>query len=318
MRHPKQLNYTLLYLLTSLLFFLVISCSDDPTATPSEPMVEEPSIRGFFTRNITIGPAEREFILYVPESYDENRATPLLFNYHGYTQTADFQFNFGAMRPIADTANFILVYPQGAQFRGNTHWNIGSWTQGSTASDLSFTGAMIDAIAEDYNVDEDRVYACGYSNGGFFSFELACNLSSRIAAVGSVAGNMSERTFDSCNPSHPTPIITIHGTNDIVVRYNGTVPDGIISQDEVLSYWTNFNNTDTVAQVLDIEDIDLSDGSNVEFYQYSNGDNGSAVEHYKVINGRHDWPGSSGNMDIDASLLIWKFVSQFDINGRIR
>jgi polyhydroxybutyrate depolymerase len=36
-----------------------------------------------------------------------------------------------------------------------------------------------------------------------------------------------------------------------------------------------------------------------------------------VINGGHDWPGISGNMDINASEEIWKFVSQYDINGLI-
>ncbi len=305
------------YFLLTFLGLLLISCSKEEGTPSIEPNPVEAPITGFFSLNLPVGSQTREYILYVPESYDENKPTPLLFNFHGYTQTADFQYNFGSMRHIADTANFILVYPQGAQFRGNSHWNIGSWTQGSTASDLSFTNAMIDAIAADYNINEDRIYACGYSNGGFFSFELACRLSARIAAVGSVAGNMSDRTFEACNPSHPTPVITIHGTNDNIVRYNGTVPEGIISQDEVLSYWTNFNRTDQEAIIENIEDLDPADGSTVEYYQYLNGDNGVSVEHYKVINGRHDWPGSSGNMDIDASLLIWNFVSQFDINGPI-
>ena len=42
-----------------------------------------------------------------------------------------------------------------------------------------------------------------------------------------------------------------------------------------------------------------------------------AIQELKVINGDHDWPGSSGNMDIDASEEIWKFVSMYDINGLI-
>ena len=44
------------------------------------------------------------------------------------------------------------------------------------------------------------------------------------------------------------------------------------------------------------------------------------VRLYEVINGGHDWPGSSGNMDIESSEEIWSFFSQFifnigDVNG---
>jgi hypothetical protein len=41
------------------------------------------------------------------------------------------------------------------------------------------------------------------------------------------------------------------------------------------------------------------------------------VEELKVIGGGHDWPGSFGNMTIDANIEIWKFVSRYDINGLI-
>ena len=50
---------------------------------------------------------------------------------------------------------------------------------------------------------------------------------------------------------------------------------------------------------------------------YKNGKNNVEIEHYKVINGGHDWPGTFGNMDINANTIIWNFVSQFDLNGRI-
>ena len=36
-----------------------------------------------------------------------------------------------------------------------------------------------------------------------------------------------------------------------------------------------------------------------------------------MIGGGHDWPGSFGNMTIDANIEIWQFVSRYDINGLI-
>ena len=63
--------------------------------------------------------------------------------------------------------------------------------------------------------------------------------------------------------------------------------------------------------------VEMQDGSSVNLFQYFNGDNNVEIEHYKVINGGHGWPGVLGNMDINSNFIIWNFVSQFDINGKI-
>jgi len=265
----------------------------------------------------------REYIVYVPASYDGESPVPLMFNFHGWTQSAHIQMNLiGDMRAIADTAGFILVYPQGSLFQGSTHWNVGSWTAGSTADDIGFTEAMIDTIATNYNVNINRIYSCGYSNGGFFSYELACQLSNRIAAIGSVAGSMSTETYSNGNPSHPTPIVEIHGTNDPIITYSGSSPAGYNSVTDVLSFWINYNNTDSSPIVTTMPDLNSADRSTVEYQSYKNGDSGTMVEHYKVIGGGHVWPNINGdpanvNVDISASDVIWNFVSNYDINGII-
>lgn len=261
--------------------------------------------------------ATREYIVYIPEIYDGSTPVPLLFNFHGWGMSANFQMSYGNMRAVADTAGFILVYPEGTLFWGYTHWNTGSWTLGSTADDIGFTEAMIDTLAANYNIDLNRVYSCGYSNGGYFSFELACQLSDQIAAIGSVGGTMSTETYTSCNPSHPTPVVTIHGTDDATVSYNGGIPGNSESLSDVNTYWANYNNTIVSPVVSTLPNINTTDGSTVELSLYNNGDNCTSVEHYKVIGGDHDWPGSWGNMDINADAVIWSFVSKYDLNGLI-
>lgn len=264
----------------------------------------------------------REYIVYVPAVYNGSSPVPLLFNFHGYGMSATSQMSYDNMRAVADTAGFILVYPQGTLFWGSPHWNVGSWTLGSTADDIGFTEAMIDTLAANYNIDLNRVYSCGYSNGGYFSFELACQLSAKIAAIGSVGGTMSTETYNSCNPSHPTPVVTIHGTDDATVSYSGGKPENSESQSDLNTYWANYNNTIVSPVVSTLPNINTTDGSTVELSLYNNGDNCTSVEHYKVIGGGHDWPGgiggkAKGNMDINASQVIWNFVSQYDINGLI-
>jgi polyhydroxybutyrate depolymerase len=260
----------------------------------------------------------REYIVYVPASYDGSEAVPLLFNFHGFTSTSNEQMSFvGDMRSVADTASFILVYPQGTLLFGESHWNVGSWTFTSTADDLGFTEAMIDELEANFNIDTDRVYSCGFSNGGYFSLELACQLSDRIAAIGSVGGTMSTETFNDCNATHPTPVMTIHGTLDPVVSYFGGSPFNSESVENVYSYWAEFNNTAADPVVTNVPDTNMNDGSTVEWTLYEGDANCAAVEHYKVIGGTHDWPGAWGNMDISADALIWNFVSKYDLNGLI-
>lgn len=271
------------------------------------------------TANIMHDGLEREYILYIPANYDGTEDVPLIFNFHGYTSNAQQQMFYGDFRAIADTANFLLVHPQGTRdFAGQPHWNVG-WG-GSTVDDVGFTSALIDSLAVSYSIDLERVYSTGMSNGGFMSFLLACQLSDKIAAVASVTGSMTSSMLAECQANAPVPAMQIHGTADGVVAYNG----GAISEpiEDVVNYWVEQNDCSPQAGVIDIPDVDPNDGCTAEQYVYSGGINGTQVEFFKVTDGGHTWPGSafnSGvtNQDFDASAEIWRFFAQYDINGRI-
>jgi len=266
----------------------------------------------------------RSFIVYVPSSYDATTQVPLLFNFHGGGGTSSGFINYeNDMRPIADTANFIAVYPQAAvdPTDGSNSWLHKTPT---THNDVNLIEAIIDTLSNDYNIDNDRVYACGYSEGGLFSYELGCRLNNRIASFASVSGSMLTESyrlnngFGSCSPIHPTAVLLIPGTSDgsFHSMYNGFQPY-YLSVNEITTYWANHNNTAINPTVTAVPNSNTSDGSTVEKRIWENGDNCVAVQELKVINGDHDWPGSSGNMDINASQEIWKFVSKYDINGLI-
>ena len=259
---------------------------------------------------------EREFITYIPASYDSNNSVPLIFCFHGYSSNAFINYNYTKLKNIADTAGFIVVHPQGTLLNGISHWNVGGWTTGSTVDDVGFTNVLLDTISSIYNINSERVYSTGMSNGGYMSFLLACQLSDRFAAIASVTGSMTPQIFDNCNPKHPTPILQIHGTSDGTVPYSGN-PFWTKSIDEILQYWSNYNNCNSIPTTTTIPDINENDGSTVEHIVYLNGDNCTTTEHFKVFGGDHDWPGAFGNMDIDASHEIWKFFSKYDINGLI-
>ena len=269
---------------------------------------------------------EREYLVYVPNEYDASISIPLVLNFHGFGGTAYDHYKYTSdMTSLADTANFLLVYPQGAAGTdGYSHWNIADENSKSDVDDLGFTSAMIDDLIQTYNVDTLRIYATGFSNGAAFTYDLACRLSQRIAAIAPVGENMTQVSFDECEATIPTGIISFHGTADESRPYNG-IEGYNLSYEEINSFWTNLNETEAVATVTEIN-TNTEDGSSVELYSWEKGRNCSSVEHYKIINGGHSWPnpnaeswgkGDDVNRDIDTNVLIWNYVSEYDLYGII-
>ena len=258
---------------------------------------------------------QRDYIIHIPSSYNVNTPIPLVFCFHGYGGNAGSIMSYTNFNYVSDTASFIVVYPQGTlDNSGISHWNVG-WG-GSTVDDIGFTEALMDNLSATYSIDNNRIYSTGMSNGGFMSFLLACQLSNRIAAIASVTGSMTPQTYNACNPQHPTPILQVHGTNDQTVPYLGD-PTWTESIDNVLQYWVDYNNCNSSSTIIAITDINPFDGSTAEYIVYDGCDNSVTTEHFKIYGGDHDWPGVWGNMDIHASAEVWKFFSQYNINGLI-
>ena len=249
----------------------------------------------------------REYILYVPNSYDGTSSIPLLLNFHGFGGSASQFMQEADMRSLAEADTFILVYPQGSCLDGSSHWNpcpTGGDNK-STADDLGFVESMISEISSQYNLDMERIYAAGYSNGGMMAYGLANYKSDLIAAVASVSGTMLNCTGPT---SHPMPVVHLHGTSDAVVSYNGS--NDWNSVQSTLDYWTSFNNTISTPTI----NTDNTGGMTIEHYSFEQGDNSVSVEHYKYIGGDHVWfnePYQGQN----ASELVWNFMSKYDING---
>ena len=265
--------------------------------------------QGYTSATIQHDGLTREYSIYVPASYDGTTDFPLLFNFHGGDDVITNWQTTADMRPIADTANFILVYPQARP--DPSDGNSLNWlpkTPG-TFDDVPFISALIDTIASNYQIDQNRIYACGYSLGGDMSFELGCKLSNRIAAIAPVARTMQANPNSFCSPLHPTGVLTILGTDDFISPYGG-YPGYYLSAAATHSYWATHNNCNATATMSTVS-------ASVERYTWSTASGCDYVEELKVIGGGHDWPGSFGNMTIDASEEIWKFVSRYDINGLI-
>ena len=151
------------------------------------------------------------------------------------------------------------------------------------------------------------------------SYTLACELNERIAAIASVTGSMIGPNLAACNPQRPVPVMEIHGTADNTVPYNGTVLSAFVAIPTLVDAWVGFNNCNPTPLFTNVPNTSTTDGCTVEHYVYSGGDAGTTVEHYKIIDGGHTWPGAIfpigvTNQDIQASREIWRFFSQYRLD----
>ena len=252
---------------------------------------------------------EREYLTFVPSTYSDSSSVPLVLNFHGFGGNISEYSSYASMEALAELENFILVYPQGTQMNGYSHWNpsLPSTTNKSSADDLGFIDALIQKLALDYSLDLTRVYACGYSNGGMMSYGIAHHKSDLIAAVASISGAMLD---EETPPTHPMPVLIIHGTSDNVIPYNGNGDYNSVGA--TVNYWKNFNNIDSLTNTNNI----LNGGVSIQYESYGIGDNGVSVELYKINQGGHQW----FNLNYEGQNtgeLIWSFFSKYNIDGLV-
>ena len=274
----------------------------------------------FISQSLQYDGNNRQYELYIPQNYDGSENVPLLFNFHAGDGTSASQIYISDMRNLADENNFILVYPQAIADPtdgGSLNW---MFKGESDHDDIYFVEAMIDEIATQYSIDQSRVYACGYSLGGEFVHELLCRLNNRIAAGVAVARTMFIETYENCVPEHPTAIMSILGTDDFNSLYNGVEFAGVLyylSAADTHQFWIDYNNTDPNPIEIDLPNLSTNDGSTVTKRIWENGDACVSVVELRVNGGDHDWPGWSGNMDINSDQEIWNFVSNYSLSGQI-
>lgn len=270
------------------------------------------------TGSIRAGGRVRDYRLYVPPSYQPGHPAPLLFNLHGYGSNNLSQERSCDFRAIADTAGFLIVHPNGTIDPGTSYLYWNAWNQSGGPDDVAFLSALVDTLALRYTLDPDRLYSAGYSNGGFMSYELACHLGTRVAAVASVCGSMENGQPGRCRPAHPTPVMEIHGTGDTNVIYNGG--SWFVSIPTVLNYWIQANGCNPTPTVTPVPDIDPNDNSTAEHSVWRGPRVGSVVEHFRVLNGGHVWPGGPPsstdvvNRDISASQEVWRFLRRYRLS----
>jgi polyhydroxybutyrate depolymerase len=238
----------------------------------------------------TIAGKSRLAIVHVPSGYRPPTPVPLVVNMHGSGSTAAQQEAFTGMDTSADADTFIVVYPQ-ADIPAGTgfDWNVpnepligGAAVPAGAPDDVSFIQQLVTMLEQKYCVDQNRVFATGFSGGARMASQLGCDASSVFAAVAPVSGL---RLPSPCPSTRPVPVISFHGTADPVDPYNGNGQ----------AYWTY--SVPVAAQRWAAHDgcsatpgVSRPDPG-VTLTSYGACTAGSAVELYTIAGEGHEWPG---------------------------
>ncbi|RLB51780.1 MAG: hypothetical protein DRJ42_16255 [Deltaproteobacteria bacterium] len=204
-----------------------------------------------------LGPEDRRARLVAPAAHDGVTPLPLVFLLHGYTANSTLQDALLGSTSAAHSRGFYLVLPEGTvDARGNQFWNATNFCcdfNGSGVDDVAYLTSLLDEAEAVLPVDTARVYFTGHSNGGYMSYRMACELSSRITAIASLAGSDYKEDYQ-CEPTEGVSVLQIHGTADATVLYGGNF--AYPSATDVVARWAGRAGCDP-ATITDLDAIDV-------------------------------------------------------------
>ena len=246
------------------------------------------------------GGRTRIYDLYVPDASPLD-SLPLLLDLHGYTSNRQQQRRFFGWDQIAEAEGFIVAFPEGFG---------GQW--GTFADDIGFLRALVSELTLSHDIDPDRIYVAGFSQGGSMALRLACEASDVFAAYASLAGPLEVNTQAQCDGVLNAPVIMFMARNDDIVPYfGGTVnvdtPVTVGSATENFDHWRGRNgctgpvNRTSIGSVSYCDtDTSCEDGAEVRLC---------------TIQGSHPQSTHLVHQNVDNIPLAqrsWDFVSRFE------
>jgi polyhydroxybutyrate depolymerase len=279
---------------------------------------------GDHRRSLQCGERTRTYLIHVPPGFDPAQPVPVVLVFHGGATNARTMARFCGLNETADRYGFLAVYPSGTGRNPNLlTWNAGNCCGDALrdkVDDVGFVAALLDDLAGLAEIDPNRVFATGMSNGGMLAYRLALELSERIAAIASIAGPMGT---DGCRPTRPVSILHFHGTADEFTPYAGGLgPKSLTtivfrSAADSVRWWVAANGCPERPQESTI-DAEETGGFPVERSVWGPGDSASEVVLYTIHGGGHTWPGRipSGTYlgpsatGISANELLWAFFQR--------
>lgn len=272
-------------------------------------------------RSLVVDGLARSYRVYVPSSLDSDEAAPVILAFHAFAMNAQGLQRLIELDVLAEREGFLVAYPNGT---GSTSLFL-TFNAGGIAppfddglpDDVEFTRRLLDDLASIAAIDNRRIFAAGYSNGGMMCYRLAAQLSDRIAAIASIAGTQA---VEFPPPPRPVPICHFHGSEDGIVPPSGPAPGTppfitFLTLDETVAIWKGINGCTTAGVTERLPNTTL-DRTLVVRSNYGNCATSSEIVVHRILGGGHTWPGTKlpnnpvtgrTSRDISANEILWEF-----------
>lgn len=289
---------------------------------------------GDYGRELVVNKSDRYYELHVPSSYDKSKPFPVVLVFHGGGSDPGAVRYESDMDRTSDREGFLVVYAAGTPTKWLFKNRLLTWNDGrpyqdgtpNTTDDVGYVAALLDDLETWFNIDKKRIYACGYSNGGQFTYRLSKRMTDRIAAIATVAGQRPVKDDFDPPPSRPLSIMQFSGLQDKVAPYEGGPPKtgspGIKANaypvKEAIESWVIYDGCPS--KPAEVKRI----GKAVMDHYGPCRDNTEVVL-WTLGDGGHTWPGGrvvpnveilglgkmgNINQDIKASDLMWEFFKK--------
>ncbi len=140
----------------------------------------------------------RQWWVWLPTGYDPMRAYPVIFTFHG----CGGESNYIPMQKQTGS-DAIVVRGTGA--------DNGCWTYGLEGDDVKFFDAMLTQLQTQSCMDSSRVFAMGYSSGGWMTNTLECSRGDKLRGTGTLSGG---RAGNGMNCKGKFARATVHDLQD--------------------------------------------------------------------------------------------------------
>lgn len=297
------MQYSIENIVKIIIFLLLFSC--DFFSENSE--LNENNLRTseiFINQNIEGKNFSRSVLIQAPSIINKSKNYPIVMAFHGRGGTNQNWINL--LKKYTDNGDFVGIYPQGYLKSWNLATENLSFGEPSTADDVEFVNLIINELKNYPNLDFNKVYAIGNSNGSGMVNKLALE-TTYFKAIAPIVSQLTEAMIIT-NTTQPISVFQVNGAKDNLIPIDGGQGPGThIFLDALVSaeYWaSSFSCSD--AEQFSVGSNFSENGIN-KLYLFKNCQNGKQVRYLRLENGYHNVLSSYTSLVEE----IWDFFKKY-------
>ena len=251
---------------------------------------------------------------------------PTIIVLHGAGLSGALTRNMMPLPKLAKEAGFVVAFPDAA----GLVWNEASLARELPSAffgpdDVALLDGLIDHLVKGGIADPAAIHLVGISNGGMMAAHYACLRAERLASLMLFKATMPPASDPPCTPARPLPVMLVAGTEDPVVRWDGSIvlAGAVMLQrrrsiPESFAFWQAANGCTGVAPAEPLPRRGALDQPDVLLHRAEACRHGVATWLYEVRGGGHRLPGGEelsllrilgrATPDLETSAMILAFA----------